>query len=137
MYLWLFFICKAFITTLFGCCVMQTCPLVYIHGKHIAWGLKSLYSSRIQRSQQNGYVQFNTYYYIKKNIHICTMMLKTDFAASYIFFIAYIFFRIPWSIERSKEQHFYEIEIFCNVLNFLICFTDYWIVGLSCFPQVG
>lgn len=73
----------------------------------------------------------------KKNIHICTMMLKTDFAASYIFFIAYIFFRIPWSIERSKEQHFYEIEIFCNVLNFLICFTDYWIVGLSCFPQVG
>lgn len=36
----------------------------------------------------NGYVQFNTYYYI-----ICTMMLKTDFAASYIFFYSLYFFQ--------------------------------------------
>ncbi len=26
-------------------------------------------------------------------------------------------FRILWWIERSKEQHFFEIEIFCYILN--------------------
>ncbi len=40
-YVFLFF-CKAFFATLFSCCLMQTCPLVYKYGKYIAWGLKIL-----------------------------------------------------------------------------------------------
>ncbi len=35
-----------------------------------------------------------------------------------------IFFRFPWWIESSEEQHLSEIEIFCNIINVFIFTFD-------------
>ncbi len=39
---------------------------------------------------------------------------------NYIYIYIYIYIRIFVSIERSKDQHLYEIKIFCNIIHYTI-----------------
>ncbi len=41
-------------------------------------------------------------------------------------FCGYIFFRLLWWIQSSKEQHLFEIEMFCNIIKIFTVTIDHF-----------
>ncbi len=44
-------------------------------------------------------------------------MLKTVLLHIFVESVMHYFFRILWWLEGSKEQHLFELEIICNIIN--------------------
>ncbi len=64
-------------------------------------------------------------------------MLKTVVLPNIFVEIDILFFRIIWWIESSKEQHLFEIENLCNIINvFTVTFAQLnscWLKHFSVF----